>query len=222
MSVNIPYADPDQALAPPVLLALSYAPREAREGLAALLALDGKLGGIVRASREPMVGQMRLTWWHDALTRLDSAGPPAEPVLQAIAEHVLPAGVTGGSLASIIDGWEILLEGDTLSEAELATYANARGGRLFAAMALLCRATGADPVAGAGEGWALADLARHVSDPVIAEHASRLAEERLDQALAVRWSRRGRVLGALALLARRPAGGPALLGRLIWHRLSGY
>ena len=64
-------ADPERALA------LSYVPREGRAGLAALWALDEMLGAILRSGRDPMVSQLRLTWWHDALCRLDQAPPPS-------------------------------------------------------------------------------------------------------------------------------------------------
>src|SRR3546814_21177126 len=57
-----------------------------------------------------MLGQMRLTWWHDALTRPDAAPPPAEPVLGAVAAELLPIGVTGTELAALVAGREELLE----------------------------------------------------------------------------------------------------------------
>ena len=67
--------DPERALA------LSYAV-EGRDALAALLALDDALARLLRSTREPALGQMRLAWWREALERLDTAPPPAEPVLR--------------------------------------------------------------------------------------------------------------------------------------------
>src|SRR4051812_35867714 len=110
-------------------LALSYAPHAALPGLAALFALDDSLGSILRTTRAPMVGQMRLTWWHEALTRLDTAPPPAEPVLQALARDVVPHGVSGARLAWMIEGWEELLEPE-LSDDAIARHAARRGGKL--------------------------------------------------------------------------------------------
>ncbi|MBJ6121122.1 squalene/phytoene synthase family protein [Sphingomonas sp. BT553] len=210
------------AASPERTLAFGYAPLAARRGLVALFDLDDKLAAIVRAAREPLVGQMRLTWWHEALSTLDRSAPPAEPVLTAVASDILRCGVNGRQLAGMIDGWEILLGDEALTDDDLATYAGERGGRLFAVAAQVCGAAASDPAASAGEGWALMDLATHVRDPALAKRARDLADERLASATSVRWSRRGRGLGALALIAR--SGGnpdPGLLVRLIFHRMTG-
>ena len=66
---------------PERVLALSYA-GEGRGALAALLALDDSLATLLRTTREPALGQMRLAWWREALERLDTAPPPAEPSRQ--------------------------------------------------------------------------------------------------------------------------------------------
>lgn len=65
-------------------LAVRYAPLDAQPGMAALLALDERLGAILRSTREPLIGQMRLTWWHEALAALDTASAPAEPLLSTL------------------------------------------------------------------------------------------------------------------------------------------
>lgn len=212
-------------------LAFSYAHARSRAGLAALFALDAALANILRTTREPIVGQMRLTWWHEALTRLDSAAPPAEPVLQALVRDVVPQGTTGARLAGMIDGWEELLDADTLNDAALGRHAEARGGALFAMAGEVLGARHTDPVELAGKGWALADLGRHLSDRSTAERALRLAAAPLAQAGRTRWSRAARPLGALAHIARMnlaisldhplPIGAPRRVGRLLLHRLWG-
>jgi phytoene synthase len=202
-------------------LALSYAAR-GRDAAAALLALDDRLAAILRRTTEPLVGQMRLTWWREALEKLDAAPPPAEPVLAALAAEVLPRGIRGVDLAPIIDGWEALLE-EPLDAAAIERHAM-RGRALFEALARVIGASG-DPVAAAGEGWALADLVRHLSDADARRRAADLAKPRLDAALAARWSRNGRPLGALAHLARLDLAGrqrsPWRVARLLAHRLTG-
>jgi 15-cis-phytoene synthase len=50
-------------------LILSYAPAHARAGLSALLQLDDTLADVLRHVSEPVIAQMRLTWWHDALSK---------------------------------------------------------------------------------------------------------------------------------------------------------
>ena len=212
-------------------LAMSYASPSAQPGLLALFALDSALAGILRTTREPMVGQMRLTWWHEALTRLDAAAPPAEPVLQALARHVLPRGVPGARLAGMIDGWEELLEAETLDDAAIGRHADARGGALFAMAGDILGARETDPVVPAGRGWALADLGRHLADAPTADRAIGLATAPLAEACGAHWSRAARPLGALARIARMniavpldkplPIGAPRRVGRLLFHRLWG-
>ena len=212
-------------------LAFSYARAGSRSGLAALFALDATLANILRTTREPMVGQMRLTWWHEALTRLDSAAPPGEPVLQALARDVVPRGISGARLAGMIDGWEELLDAGTLDDAAIGRHADARGGTLFAMAGEMLGARDTDPVVPAGKGWALADLGRHLADRSIAERVLRLAAAPLVEAGLARWSRAARPLGALAQIARMnlavpldmplPIGAPRRVGRLLLHRLRG-
>jgi len=207
-------------------LAFSYAPRDRRAGLEALFALDARLASILRGTREPMVGQMRLTWWYEALAALDTRPPPAEPVLAALAETVLPHGVTGAMLAGLVDGWDVLLDGAALDNDALERVAVERGERLFAAAAHLLD-DDTIPVA-AGQGWALADLATHLSDAATAARATALATVRLDAAMQRRWPASSRPLGALVLLARFDlaappiaAGSPRRTWRLLRHRLTG-
>ena len=91
-------------------LAVGYAPASARDGFAALLDLDHQLASILQSTTEPMIGQMRLTWWYEALEKLDREPAPAHPVLQRLAASVLPGGVRGADLAPMIEGWEALLD----------------------------------------------------------------------------------------------------------------
>lgn len=191
-------------LLPDRRIAVASAASADRPALAALFALDQRFGAIVRAARDPLVGQMRLTWWHEALTHLDAAPPPAEPLLQAIAADLMPRGVSGHALAGLVDSWEMLLEGMTPDRPTLDRYAQARGGALFT-MAGRLFADAPAMLAPAGQGWALADLAAHSRDPALAAAAREAADAALAQALANRW-RAARPLGVLALLARLDLG----------------
>ncbi len=145
--------------------------------------------------------QMRLVWWHDALERLDTAAPPAEPLLQDIARLLLPRGVSGAALAAMTDGWEELVVTDPLDDQALARHADSRGGTLFA---LAGRLLGAEPAVLriAGQGWAYADLARHLTVAALADHASAQARATLSQAFTATWPAPVRAVGVLALLAR--------------------
>ncbi|HVJ01182.1 MAG TPA: squalene/phytoene synthase family protein [Sphingomonas sp.] len=211
-------------------LVLAYAPADRRAALAALLALDDALALLLRTTSEPALGQLRLAWWREALARLDTEPAPAEPVLQGIAQTLLPLGVTGASLVPIVHGWEVLIEEEALDADALRRFGEGRG-TLFVAAARALGAGAGDPAEAAGRGWALADLARNLRVPGEAAEAREQAGRLLDHALAHRWSARGRALGALAHLARMdlalpadapvPHGAPGRVARLFWHRLTG-
>ncbi|WP_375397901.1 squalene/phytoene synthase family protein [uncultured Sphingomonas sp.] len=215
--------DPERALI------VSYAPAGRRDGLAALLALDAALAGVLRTTRQPLVGQMRLAWWREALERLDRAAAPAEPVLRALAADALPHGVRGAALARMVEGWEALLV-DPLDLRALQRHAVARGGRLFACITTMLDVPGRR-LARFGRGWALADLSRHLSDVALAACAREMAMPRLatdwtDRGTA--WPRAARAAGGLIIAARLdladrspPPGSPRRVARLAWHRLTG-
>lgn len=208
--------DPERALA------LAYAPDDGRRAaLSALLALDAALAEVVRTTTQPAIGQIRLAWWREQLAKLDQAPPPAMPVLTALAETVLPRGVTGAAIATIVEGWEVLIEEPTLDRDALRRFGEGRGGQIFA-LATMILGGKRDRAASLGSGWALGDLVRHLQDADIAEQAAALAQD----ALAVPLSGVARPLGMLALSARldlagTAPGGPKRAARLAWFGLAG-
>jgi phytoene synthase len=209
---------------------LAYAPASGRGALAALLALDDALATLLRTTRDPALGQIRLAWWREALERLDHAPAPAEPVLSAIARDVLPHGISGADLVPLVHGWEVLLEAEGLDDDALERFAEGRGTLFQLAGRALGTAPG-DPLTDAGRGWALADLAANLGDAAEAAVARAKAGPLLRAAAGVRWSARARALGAMTHLARRdlclapgqppPIGSPRRVARLLWHRLTG-
>lgn len=205
-------------------LVLSYAPASTRAGLAALLALDDALAGLLRTSTEPGLGQLRLAWWRESLEKLDHAPAPAEPVLKALDREVVARGVSGKSLVPIVYGWEVLVEEERLDASALGRFADGRGS-LFVAAAKVLGASIGDPVMEAGQGWALADLAANLSRQEEAQAARAIAHPLLRLAGTRRWSRNSRPLGAMAHSARMElednAGPTQRVARLLWHRLTG-
>ncbi|MBY0520951.1 MAG: squalene/phytoene synthase family protein [Sphingomonas sp.] len=212
-------------------VAATYAPPPSRAALTALWALDETLAGIVRAARQPMIGQMRLTWWHVALMRLGDPDLAGQPILAALAATVVPLGVSGASLAALIDGWEVLLDDGLLDDAALLAHAEARGVGLFEAAAVALGATDAGPVAAAGRGWALIDLGVHLRDADARRRCFALAMPVLAAIEGARWGVPGRPLGMLARLALvdvragpdapRRQGSPSRLLRMARHRITG-
>lgn len=218
-----------QAVDPDRALALSYVPSGMRPALAALWTLDARLGAALRSGGDRMIARIRLAWWRDALEALDRGPAPDEPVLAAVADHVLPLGVGGAALAGLEAGWSTLLEPE-LGPGQLAAYADARGGGLFTLSARLLAGSAPPHIAPAGEAWALTDLARHVRNATEAEAALAAARQRL-AAVLPRWQPALRPLGMLAMLAARdalgqpgrpePQGTPGRMLRMMRHRLTG-
>ena len=194
--------------------ALLHAPFPARAAISALWTLDQRLGAIVAGTTQPMVGQMRMTWWHEALTTLKTDGRRGEPVLDALADNVLGRmGIDGVALARLVEGWEVMLDPLPLGTDLLATYADARGSALFSLTARLLGRTSDDA---AGRGWALADFAGRCSDPETATRARAMAAEAFAAASIGRLPRPLRILARLAAGdIRRGAPIPRTFWRLV-------
>lgn len=197
-------ADPER------MLALSYAAAARKPGLAALWQLDERMGSIVAAARDPLIGSMRLVWWRDALADLDdrSARVPAEPLLQALAADTLTAGVTGSDMAALEEGWAALLDEDTPDAAHIETHGTGRGAPLFRMAATLLGQV-PDDIEAAGAGWALADLGHRLQSPEARRTARAAASRHLASVDIRTWPRCLRPLGLLTLLAREDAALPA-------------
>ena len=189
----------------PQRLALSYAPAGAHEVNLALLALDARLGAVLRGRREPIAAQMRLAWWRERLAQAPASWPLGEPVLEALRAWRDPS-----ALAVLAEGWEVLLA-ERLTLDVAAEFIDARG-RACASLARELGTSEEHAAAGAGRVWAAADLAAHVSDE--GEHAMTVAHGRslpppgrLPRAL-----RPLAVLAALGQRALRRGGEPLLDG----------
>jgi phytoene synthase len=210
-------------------LAIAHAPRLARASLATLFALDERLASFVWRAKEPTIGLMRLVWWRDALVALDREPPPGEPLLRAAAA-LRPDRIAGHELAAMTEGWEALLDDPDWSGETMALHGRERGARLFR---LAGRVLGREHerIDAAGEGWALADLARQTGDPEKAAALLDMAEAPLDKGIAGGWPHVLRPLGMLAVLARedvrrghgafRPPASRWRLLRLLAHRWTG-
>jgi phytoene synthase len=134
-------------------LSVLYAPAAVRPALLALHGLDLELAQVVASTSEPMLGEIRLAWWRDALTALDAGQVPAQPLLALIAAEVLPRGVSGAELTALEDRWLGLIGSDDVPESHFCG-----GGAFFA---LLARIGGGDLVMARrlGEAWAKGELA---------------------------------------------------------------
>ena len=152
-------------------LALSYAPAHARGLTLGLLALDCRLAGIVRNSREPLLGQVRLAWWRDRFGEQPEAWPEGEPLLALLR----PWADQSAALSGLVDGWEGLFGDPPLSGEALGRLADGRASA-FGGLARLLKAE-PDEAIRAGRGWALVDLSGKLGDPDERAEARNLAEQ---------------------------------------------
>ena len=179
-------------------LALAYAPAQARPLWRGLFALDQRLGAVVAAQREPMLAQIKLAWWREQLARPAAARVRGEPVLALLDAW----GDAAAQLQPLVDSWELLLDGHSLSAEIAGQIAGQRSAVCQALAAQLEPVNAISRIDRAAQGWALAELAALTGMPQLAaEH---------DWG-AVSLPRQLRPLAVLYGLARRSRGGTALL-----------
>ena len=190
---------------------------ELRPAFDAVFAIDDAMADVVASTSQPALGAIRLAWWREALERLDTAPPPAEPRLTAAARELLPRGISGRQLAALEEGWASLIE-----EAPDFMQVARRGQRLFAILARLLEAPAGDLDAD-GRLFAGVDAARRGYWTLAKNKNAATAARARPKAM--------RPVTALAVLAARDMerGGPpfeaeATPGRaltLLFHRWTG-
>lgn len=141
-------------------LALAYTPPGLRDGLATILQLDRRLARIVSATTEPMLGQLRLAWWREALERPPEERPRGDVVLDGIGEHLRGH---EAALIRLVDGWEHLLSVGPLTREDARSFADGRSAALLSIFGTAPWPERQRRAAGeAAQCWALADLAAKV------------------------------------------------------------
>ena len=149
-------ADPDRRLA------ALFAPAQTREALLALYAFNHEIARIPESVSEPLIGEMRLTWWREALEALyaDPSRPRRHDVLEALAG--LTERLPVEEMLALIEARREDLEPagpDTLAAVEAQVGARAAG---LMRLALRLCAPEADPELAetAGRAWGLVGLLR--------------------------------------------------------------
>lgn len=187
------------------------------------------MGDVVRTTREPQLGPIRLAWWRERLEELDAgAAAPAEPRLQTVHSELLARGVSGRDLAGLEGGWLRLFDPFPwdVATSEAIWF---RGNLLFGLGArLLGKAD--EHIQAAGGLWALVDAARHCSDEASRLLLLKQARTFARGLSAVQFPAFLRPLSMLAALAIRDIGKgehfetegtPARAAVMLVHRLRG-
>ncbi|MGY6638316.1 MAG: hypothetical protein ACXIUO_14390 [Erythrobacter sp.] len=179
-------------------IALAYCTASRREPLQLALALDQRLGQLVARTSEPMLGQMRLAWWREALLQSPAQRPQGDAVLDGISQRW--QGQTE-PLVALVNGWEHLLGDEPLGKAAALACGNARAGALLAALDIAPGGRAYEATCAAALVWALADLAAKVSRPD--ERALLIAAGQEVAAPLARLPAQARALAVLGALGRR-------------------
>ena len=188
-------------------------PTDLRPAFEALFQVDAAMGDVVARATQPALGAVKLAWWRERLEELDQGMVPAEPRLRAVAEQLLPRGISGAELSQ---RWRMAGRRSSKSRVEPQRIAD-RGALLFRLGGRLLGADDDQRLADAGALVALVSVGRR--------RASRPAGPR-EGRMSARWSgivsrRRLRPLTGLARLAVRdlksgppfePEGAPPRVG----------
>lgn len=67
-----------------------FAPPSTRDGIFTILAFHAEIARIRETVSEPLLGDIRLQWWRDALNSIAGGSSPAHPVAEALA-RIIPA-----------------------------------------------------------------------------------------------------------------------------------
>ena len=166
-------------------LSALFAPSVARPALFALAAFGGETARIRDIVREPMLGEIRLQWWHDGLGAGPDAAASGHPVLDGVREAAVRWHLPLAALVRTVEARRLELYDDPFATlTDLEGYAGETDGTLTQ-LAAIVLAEGRDPATGT--------LAGHAG---VAETLTRVLAEM--PALAVR----GRCLLPLDVLAR--------------------
>ncbi len=120
-------------------LSLQFTPSKYRADLLGLLAFNLELRDACTGVSEPVIGQLRLKWWYDALAGIFGGNPPRHPVALGLAEVVARRQLSRATFEQWIEvEAEGLADGrlDQISEIE-TRLANTTGALIELSMAIV-------------------------------------------------------------------------------------
>jgi phytoene/squalene synthetase len=140
-----------------------YAPADKREKLWALHAFNVELSRVRELTSEPMLGEIRLTWWREAVEEAYAGQPRAHPVVKALLS--VTDTVPRALLEEMIEGRFAEMSEDVPDMAALLAYARQTGGAQNAAAAHILGEKYADlgtVARDVGAAWSLVGLLRAI------------------------------------------------------------
>jgi len=150
-------ADPDRWLSSRFI-----AEAERRADVIALYAFSEELTRVALGAREPMVAEIRLTWWRESLDAI-TAGKPARghPILQVLETAIRRNGLAAAPLEAISDASFTDLDADRFADdAALEHYLDGASGAVMALVAAITGGVDAADLRPAAHAWGLLSLIR--------------------------------------------------------------
>ena len=118
--------DPDR------YLAALFVPKAARAHLLALYGLNIELSSIAAQAREPVLGEIRLQWWRDAIHKAARGQTVGHPVADAIGETLKACPLSRSRLSALIEARAFDISVKTMPDwTSLKTYLHDTAGALF-------------------------------------------------------------------------------------------
>lgn len=113
-------------------LSALFAPAEKRKHLFALYAFNVEIARIPELVREPMMGEVRLQWWRDALDGVAAGDVARNPVANALLDTVKHSNLSRGLLYELVDAKAFDLYGEPMeSLSRLETYLDSTSSSLM-------------------------------------------------------------------------------------------
>ncbi len=150
-------ADPDRWLSSRFI-----ADADRRADVIAIYAFNQELARTAAGVREPMVAEIRLTWWREGLDELLAGKPPrGHPVMQALDMAIRRHNLAAAPLEALAEsGFEELDPGRFADEAALERYLDGASGAVMALAAAITGGVDAASLRPAAHAWGLVGLIR--------------------------------------------------------------
>ncbi len=101
----------DDAISAPNRLAITYCPANLRAFFTLILAFDSRIKDVAARNTEPLIAQLRLAWWRDAISQGAATNRKGEPLLaqlSAISDPKL-AQIAQHSMLDLLTAWESII-----------------------------------------------------------------------------------------------------------------
>ena len=167
MAPHDPVLDTARRLEPDRYLAALYAPEPARTTLLALAAFQGEITRVPLTVREPLLAEIKLQWWRDALAQAARGQATGHPIVDRLAGGLQSGQLPIGLLAGMIDAAAEYRSIATTPDSQvLRTHLHKSHGAAFTLAARALGATHSEALDEATQAAGLAyGLARSITRP---------------------------------------------------------